>query len=313
MEALTTEIEQVREGRAAAPRKARSWRRRGLLASAVLAGVVALGWLGLRMPPGSPAAPAAGSADRGTVAVPQDLPAPVLRFVAAVSAGSTPPDAPAPQTTPLYETAIQQGHGTMKLGPLSLPFRVTIASRLGEERHSDMELTWFGLGVVSGVDDYIGKRGRTQMAGRDLAEAGDYLNQGAYLAMKAEQIGFPSSWILDPKVRWEPGADDHHARLVLTRERLDGTTAEEYFDAGFDPANGFLMTLDTMRHRSEDSGKRPWHVDLGDWRNLAGPGERPLYGAGTIEVTWMDQGEPWLEQTAERIVTNVPVDEQLVW
>ncbi|HZJ03727.1 MAG TPA: DUF6544 family protein [Thermoleophilia bacterium] len=308
MEALTAEIEQVREGL-----KERSWTRWGLLASAVLAGVVALGWVGLRVPPGSPAAPAAGSADLGTVAVPQDLPAPVLRFVAAVSGGSTAADAPPPQTTPLYETAIQQGHGTMKLGGLSLPFRVNIAGRIGEERHSDMELTWFGLGVVSGVDDYIANRGRTQMAGRDLAEAGDYLNQGAYLAVKAEQIGFPGSWILDPRVRWESGADDQHARLVLIRERLDGTTAEEYIDAAFDPATGFLKTLDTMRHKSATSGKRPWHVELADWRNFAAEGRPPLFAAGRIEVTWMDQGEPWLKQTAERIVTNVPVNDQLVW
>ncbi len=295
------------------PRGMGSWKRRGLLASVALMALVALGWAGLRVAPGAPSATAASSRDLGSVPVPQDLPAPVLRFVAAVDGGSTGPRYEAPQTTPRYETAVQQGHGTMKVGGLSLPFRVNIVSRIGEERHSDMELTWFGLGVVSGVDDYIANRGRTQMAGRDLAEAGDYLNQGAYLAVKAEQIGFPGSWILDPRVRWESGADDQHARLVLIRERPDGTTAEEYFDAAFDPATGFLKTLDTMRHESATSGKRPWHVELADWRNFAPEGQTPLFAAARIEVTWMDQGEPWLVQTAERIVTNVPVDDQLVW
>lgn len=289
------------------------WRRRGLLASTALVAILVLGWAGLRFPPGTPSAPAAGPADLGSVPVPQGLPAPVLRFIAAVDGGRTGSTFEPLQSTQRYQTAIQQGHGTMNLAGLSVPFRVNIASRIGEERHSDMKLTWFGLGVVSGVDDFIQGRGRTQIAGRDLAEAGDYLDQGAYLATMAEQIGFPSSWILDPKVRWEAGEDEAHARMVLTRERQDGVTEEEYFEAGFDPKTGFLTTLDTMRHQSADSGKRPWHIELSNWRNFAEPGEPALFAAGKIEVTWMDKGEPWLVQTTDRIVTNVEVEDQLVW
>jgi hypothetical protein len=283
------------------------------VAVAAGAGLVLFVWAGFQVGAVAPDPPLEGSTDLGRIQVPADLPAPVLRFIAAVQGADASPGAPAPRSTPRYDTAIQQGQGRMRLGPVWLPFGIEVASRLGVERHSEMRLTWFRLGFVSGVDDYLAGQGRVQLAGHDLAEAGDHLDQGAYLAVNAEQISFPGSWIADPLIRWEPGADDTHARLVLTRERRDGRNETESFTATFNPATGFLTRLDTMRHKTPSSGKVPWRIDLEDWRNLAEPGRTPLYAAGTIKVTWLDEGGPWLVQHLDRVTTNVAVDDLLVW
>jgi hypothetical protein len=57
------------------------------------------------------------------------------------------------------------------------------------------------------------------------------------------------------------------------------------------------------------SGKVPWRIDLEDWRNLAEPGRTPLYAAGTLEVTWLDEDGPCRVQHLHRVTTNVAIGE----
>jgi hypothetical protein len=118
---------------------------------------------------------------------------------------------------------------------------------------------------------------------------GPRTSSAANLGMWAEAMAFPSIYVTDPRVRWEP-IDDRGARLAVPSPE-----GEDAFTVDFDPATGPIARMRTMRYRDEGAAaaRLPWTAE-----NL---------GGGRGFARWGDQSRPWLVFTTEQVVLDADV------
>ena len=127
-------------------------------------------------------------------------------------------------------------------------------------------------------------------------------NQAANLAVWAEAAWFPSIWITDPRVRWEP-VDENTALLFVPFEGR-----EENFVMRFNPETGLLDSMEAMRYR--DPGPEAKKV-LWITRNVPSGKIAGTQFDSTGSATWLDQGIPWATFTLEEVNFNVDVSEYI--
>lgn len=264
-----------------------------MIALAVLSGIVALGalvWTGFRVRPrrrGGLSAPV----DAGTVRLPADLPPPVHRFYRAI--GAEGPEVARVRTLALW------GRAWMRRRPLPwLPVSFWSEHNVGWSGLQRLAVTWFGLPVLRGFDQYVQGRGEMVIAGRRVA--GPEIDQAENLFLWAELVLLPSVLATRPGVEWEP-IDDHCARL-----RVPFGDGIDELIAHFDPQTDLLSRCRALRYREVGGPKIGWRIGYGQWRQF-GVGRFP----GRITVTWEDQLAPWFVLDVDGVGTNVAVSPML--
>jgi hypothetical protein len=222
------------------------------------------------------------------VPIPDGLPAPVDRWLRADY----------PDGAPAYDTAYMRGRGVMRIGPLELPFRHRVEYRPGEGFVRQMDLTWYGIAVLHGLDTFVGGRGRMVTPGG--AFDGPQIDQGANIANWLEATASPGTLLSDPRVRWEP-IDDNSARLVVPLG-----DEEDSMVIGFDPVTGEPTTARAKRFRGASDGeKSEWLVEMRDRKRVNG-GVRV---SSTIDATWVGDARPWATFRYDSGWGNVAVPE----
>jgi hypothetical protein len=212
------------------------------------------------------------------VPLPEHLPAPVARYYRARFGGDT---------VPVVATAVISGRGTLRLGPVALPTRFRFTHEAGRNYRHYFEVTWFGRQLFEVNESYRDGRARMEFPFGIVAE-GPKSDSAANLGMWAEAMAFPSIYLTDPRVRWEP-IDDRTARLVVPSPE-----GEESFTVDFDPTTGLIERMRTLRYRDEqDVAKLPWTAEE--------------LGGGRGAARWGDQDRPWLAFTTEEVVLNADV------
>lgn len=252
----------------------------------VLGGLVALagiGWVGLLIPPRS-VQPTMGEAeDRGTVALPADLPAPVRRYFQ-VAFG---------EQIPRIESMAAWGRARANFG-VWMPLRFQLYHRPGYAFQRDMEITWFGWPVLRAKDQYLDGKGKTGPVG-NLA-TGPKVDQGANLILWAEAAFYPSLLLTDPRIRWE-ALDETSARLHFPfGDQQDEVTFH------FDPQSGLITRITALRYRDEAGEKLPWVAEMLAWQTVNG-----MKLPSRVAITWEDQGRPWSYWDFEGVAWNVDI------
>ncbi|WP_219722069.1 DUF6544 family protein [Deinococcus planocerae] len=279
-------------GRAA--RKRSGWRRPLLWSAGFLAGVVALGWLGLQVQPRLfPAYPSAASTPE-TVPLPAGLPAPVERFYRQTYG----------ERLPVITSAVISGRATLRPVPggPAFPARFRFVHEAGRNYRHYIEATWFGLPILRVNESYVGGVSRQEMPPPFPSSIGDPKGaQGANLGMWSETIWMPSVYLTDPRVRWE-AVDDETALLTVPF----GEERETYV-VRFDPATGRPTLFESMRYHDGNSREKTLWINQNlSWADF-GEVTLPKQGA----AIWLDQGRPWAVFTAEEVVYNVDVREDV--
>jgi hypothetical protein len=254
------------------------------------AGLIALGFR-VRPRPVQPAPPTTGSTPAPGVTLPADLPAPVVRHYRALGAEG--------DEVPVVETFMLWGRAWMRRAPLPpLPVTFWSAHRVGWSARQRLAVTWFGLPVLHGVDDYNDGRGRMRI-GRSQVE-GPEIDQGENLFLWAELLLVPSVLATRPGVRWEPVDADRAALHVPFGADFDR------LDVRFDPVTGWIDECRAMRYRTPGGPKVGWHIRYERWSSFPA-GWFPR----RISVRWADQTRPWFVLDVDGVAVNVAVDADL--
>ncbi|MGE5641417.1 MAG: DUF6544 family protein [Byssovorax cruenta] len=263
-----------------------------LILLGVLAGVLLLGWLGFQFKPKS-FAPFPGTISAlTTVPLPDGLPAPVERFYKTAYGDEI----------PVIETVVMKGRGEMAPFGVKMPARFIFVHNAGKDYRHYFEATFFGVPIMKVNENYIDGKSYFELPVATYEDDAS-TNQGANLALWAEAAWFPSIWLTDPRVHWEP-VDDKTALLFVPFEE-----GEENFVVRFNPETGLLDSMEAMRYR--DAGNQAKKI-LWITRNVDGPTIPGTKLSAVGSATWLDQGKPWAIFTLEEVKYNVDVKEYIL-
>jgi hypothetical protein len=256
-----------------------------------VAGALAVASLGFRIRPRPVHTPVESlPASPDTVALPADLPEPVDRFYHSLGIEGA---------APVIDTFALWGRAWMRLAPLPrLPVTFWSEHKVGWNGRQRLTVTWFGLPVLRGMDDYVDGHGHMRI-GRQLVQ-GPSIDQGENLFLWAELLLVPSALATRPSVRWEP-VDTEHAIL-----HVPFGAGSERLTARFDPITGRLAECVAQRFRTPGQPKLGWHITYDRWAWL----EAGWYPT-RISVRWADQDRPWFVLDVDGVAVNVPVDSDL--
>ena len=249
-----------------------------------------LGWLGLQIKPRPFSPHTERTPELKTIPLPSGLPEPVERFYKTVYGDSI----------PVIETVVIKGRATISPFGVKLPARFLFVHNAGKDYRHYIEATWFGIPLMKVNERYLDGKSLFELPMVGTTDNDPSINQGANLAVWAEAAWFPSIWITDPRVRWEP-VDDKTALLFIPFEEQ-----EENFVMRFNSATGLLDSMEAMRFR--DSGSRAKKI-LWITRNIAGKKIESANLDAVGSATWLDQGIPWAIFTLEEVNYNVDVSE----
>lgn len=255
----------------------------------VLAGLLLIGWLGLKVQPKPFANFSAGDSQIETIPLPVGLPEPAEKFYRQVYGDQV----------PVIQSVVVSGKASMRVNGITFPARFRFTHLAGQGYRHYIEATFFGLPIMRVNEHYLDGKGRMELP-FGVFES-DQIDQAANLGLWAESIWFPALLVTDPRVRWEP-VDQESAILIVPFQ--DG---EQRFVVRFDPETGLLHMMESMRFRDAEGGQKIlWLNEALEWTELE---EYILPTTGA--VTWFDEGTPWAVFNVETIVYNVDVDEYI--
>jgi len=255
-------------------------------AGAGLVAAIALGWTGLRVRP-APLPPVPGPlAERGSVPVPTDVPAPVALYYRATFGDSV----------PVVDSAIITAHGDINLNGLTFPGRFRFTHLAGRAYRHYIDGSWFGVPLIKVNERFMNGRSRLEIPIGPV-DNDPNTNAAAEVGLWMESAWLPSVFVTDPRVHWQP-VDDTHALQIV-----DTATGEERFNVTFDGVTGLIRQVDTMRYRSpKDTAKTPYRGTTLEWRDFDG-----LRLPVVMTAQWMDTSKPVFKFVVEDIAYNADV------
>ena len=258
----------------------------------ILIALIFLGWLGFQVKPKSFKPYPENTPELKTVQLPAGLPAPVERFYKTVYG----------EDIPVIDTVVIKGRAAISPFGIKMPARFIFVHNAGRDYRHYIEATWFGIPIMKVNESYLNGNSHFEIPIIGTFDNDPSTSQAANLAVWAEAAWFPSIWVTDPRVRWEP-IDDHTALLFIPYK-----DQEENFVMRFNPDTGLLDSMEAMRFRdSGDQAKKIlWITRSMDGKNIDGT---KLSAVGS--ATWLDQGIPWAVFELEEVKYNVNVSEYI--
>ncbi|MCA9955031.1 MAG: hypothetical protein KC434_09945 [Anaerolineales bacterium] len=222
-----------------------------------------------------------------TVAIPENLPAPVTRYFETVLGNKV----------PVVETAVVTGHGQLRFNGITFPHRLRFTYDVNQGYRHYIESTIFGWPLLKVNEHYLDGKGRMELP-FGVVENEPKIDLAANLGFWGEAIWFPSLYLTDPRVRWE-AIDATTARLIVPFG-----AEEDSFTVFFDPATGLIDHMEAMRYReATDTEKILWQLTPLAWETYHG-----IQIPSRSSVTWADEGTPWLVIELDDVVYNVDVE-----
>lgn len=253
----------------------------------ILAAISLIGWLGFQIKPKSFLPYPETAPELKTIPVPAGLPDPVDRFYRTVYGDSV----------PVIQTVVIKGRGIMAPFGFKMPARFVFVHNAGKDYRHYFEATFFGFPIMKVNENYIGGKSYFELPVATYVNDAS-TNQAGNLALWAEAAWFPSIWLTDPHVRWEP-VDEKTALLFVPFGEH-----EENFVMRFNPETGLLDSMEAMRYR--DAGEQAKKI-LWITRSVDGPSIPGTQLSSVGSATWLDQGKPWATFTLEEVKYNVDV------
>jgi hypothetical protein len=255
----------------------------------ILVALVGAAWLGTRVSLQSFDVPELESRDLGSVPPPENLPAPVARYVALAFGGEI----------PIVESALVIGSGEATFNGLTLPIRFKFYHDAGHAYYHFIQAGWFGQPLLAVNERFLEGVSILDIPGQ-YVEDNPEINASANQGMWSEAIWLPSIWFTDERVRWE-AIDDNSARLVIP-----DAADEEAFTVSFDPQTHLIDHLTTLRYQSPgDTERTLWTPRILEWDRFNG-----VIVPSSSTLQW-GSAAPWVEWHVETVLYNVNVSARL--
>jgi len=225
--------------------------------------------------------------------MPEGLPAPVEHFYETVYGVEI----------PVIETVIIQGRGVLKpFMNIPLPARFVFVHEAGKDYRHYFEATLFGIPLLQVNEGYLDGVSFFEIPTASFTN-NSYANQAANLTLWSEAIWFPSIWLTDLRVHWEP-VDQYSALLYVPYEDV-----EENFLIRFNPETALIDTMETMRYRGtlEGQPKIPW-ILRNEFKQPTSKSKVSSVGS----AMWLDQGSPWAYFAVEELIYNTDVSTNIL-
>ena len=217
----------------------------------------------------------------GSVRLPANLPAPVLRYLH-VALG---------EHAPHIKSAVFWGRAQANFG-IWAPMRFQLYHRVGYDFRRELQITWFGFPLLQALDQYVNGQGMTGLVGK--ADTGARVDQGSNMILFAEAPLYPSIFVTDPRIRWV-AIDDTSAQLFFPfGEEEDAMTVY------FDPQTDLITKMTALRYFGANGEKEPWRVDFLTWQQVDG-----MTIPARSAITWEKQGQPWSYWDITGVAWNV--------
>ena len=248
-------------------------------------GMVALGWGGLQVAANSYDIADVETRDFGSVDLPEDLPAPVARYMQAVFV----------EDAPRVESALIFGRLDMRLNGLAVPGRFKIYHNAGTAYYHYLQATWFGRPIMTIHERFMDGSAVMDLPGA-MIENEPTIDAAANQGLWAEAIWTPSVFFTDDRVEWV-AIDENIAQLITPDAPI-----EEAFNVYFDPQTGLISHLTTMRYRDpEDTERTLWTNHMLEWREING-----VMIPVVAESQW-GTDDPWAVWRVEDVIYNLDV------
>lgn len=257
--------------------------------AALFAALLGVGWLGLKVP--MPAFPASTlkTPSLESIQPPQDLPAPVQRYVQAVFGSRI----------PVIESALITGRGELTVG-VTVPSRFKFYHQAGKSYYHEMQGGWFGQTIFTGHERYLNGAAILDIPVGHF-ENDPSIDAAANQALWAESIWLPSLYFTDARLRWE-AVDDTTARLIIP-----DAAPEEMLIFHFDPQTHLISEITTLRYKDPGSAAERilWTNRVLEWTEFNG-----VKVPAAADVRWGTDA-PWSVWRAEQVLYNVDVSARL--
>jgi hypothetical protein len=238
--------------------------------TAGILGLATLGLIGLIVPARNYSLLTRKSREIGGFSLPDDLPTPVTRHLLAVL-GINPP---------LIQSALMWGRGRIKTRGIWMPIRFRCHYKDNLHYLKQMQLTWFGFPISS---NYKLHKSGSASSGMNASDnpytSDDEKHQNDWITLWAESMWMPSILFSEQVARWE-AIDEATAWLIVTNN-----SSTEPILARFNPHNGLIEEINTLRHRKPGGEKINWQAAYTQWK----PFHRLLL-PGKIVIAWEDIG-----------------------
>lgn len=220
------------------------------------------------------------------VPIPAGLPEPVARYYQVIAGDAI----------PVVKSVILTGTASMRIGGIRFPGTWRFTHEAGQNYRHYMEAQLFRYPIFKVNEHFLDGKARLDLP-VGLIEKEPKVDSAANLGLWGESVLFPSIFVLDPRVRWEP-VDAHSARLIIPA--ADG---EDSFDVAFDPATGLIRQMVAMRYKDVASpAKTAWRCVPLEWERYHG-----VLVPAKYAVVWADEPDAWLIATTTDIIYNVDV------
>jgi hypothetical protein len=160
------------------------------------------------------------------------------------------------------------GRAHLTLNGIAVKGRFKFHHQAGSAYHHEIQLTWFGLPLVTVVEQYKDGQANMSLPGTRI-ENDEKTNLAANQGLWAEAPWLPSIWFTDGRVEWV-AIDDTTAKLVIP-----DAVEEEQFTTTFDADAGLIKDLTTLRYgESDDPARHRWTNTAIEWGEMNGIGFR---------------------------------------
>ncbi|MCL4562303.1 MAG: hypothetical protein M1281_17035 [Chloroflexi bacterium] len=220
-----------------------------------------------------------------TVPIPDDLPTPVERLMHATYGDQV----------PVYTSAVISGRGTVRFMGITLPARLRFIHIPEQGYRHYIEATFYNIPLIKVNEQYLNGRSRFALP-FGVVENEPTQDSAANQGLWAEMVAYPAIYATDARLQWE-ALDDNTAILHIP---YDGE--EQDLTMHFDPQSAAINRVETMRYRDAKSGKIRW---WGDMSEAGGQNGQPAQQHW--EITWEDEGTPWLIANIEDMLFNADV------